>query len=246
MRESITADYTLQTAFEKSMKSTPIVLILITTWLCACSRAGSFRTAKDSHRQISLIHDLERSSGYRYIYTDTTYANSTGSGITIQNSVRKGGMMEPETPYVDSVGKRYFFTATWTRIINGTNSTLDLKVNFPADSFPLSAPAGSYLKLLIPPDTMTIDRLPLFSYGLTGMKSFVAAHWDHTTTLQMTIEPNEEHMFYIVGLAYKTEGPARSAIILKEKELFYSTHMGPHGPLVIPCGTVALKNEACD
>lgn len=227
------------------MRNSIIILILVITWLCSCGRRSNFRTgkvAKNSDRQLSLIYDLEKASGYRYIYTDTTYASSTGKGITIQNSVPKGGNIEPETPYTDSTGKKYFFAAFWTRIINQTNTALEFKVNFPGDSFPLSPPSDSYLKLFIPTDTMTIDKLRLYSYGLTGMKSFVDTNFNNATTLQKTIKPNEEYMFYIVTISYQAGGPARSAIVLKEKELFYRISMGPYGPLEIPCGKIAFKN----
>lgn len=186
---------------------------------------------------------MEKTSGYRYIYTDTTYASSTGKGITIQNSGPKGGNIEPETPYIDSTGKKYFYAAFWTRIINQTNTVLEFKVNFPGDSFPLSPPSDSYLKLFIPTDKMTVDKLPLFNYGLTGMKSFVDTNFNNATTFQKTIEPNEEHMFYIVTISYQAGGPARSALILKEKELFYRISMGSHGPLEIPCGKIAFKDQ---
>ena len=218
------------------------------TWLCACGPRSNFRiakAAKKADRQRSLIHDIEKASGHRYIYTDTTYA-STGNGITIQNSFRKGGPMEPETPYIDTTGKQYFFTTSWTRVINGTNNSLELMINFPADSFPLSSPSGSYLKLFIPTETMTIDKLPLFSYGLTGMKFFVEANWNKATSLHRTIKPNDELIFYVVGLAYKTVGPSRSAIILKGKDLIYRTNMGPHGMLEIPCGDVNNENRNDD
>ncbi len=197
-------------------------------------------------RQASLIHDLESSSGHLYVYTDTTYATSTGKGITIQNSFPKGGNIAPGTPYTDSTGKEYFFAGFWTRIINQTNATLEFKVNFPADSFPLSPPSDSYLRLFIPPDTMTLDKLPLYSYGLTGMKSFLDTNFHNATVLQKTMEPNEEHIFYIVTLSYQAGGPARSAMILKEKELFYRISMGPHGPLEIPCGEMLIKNKNID
>lgn len=228
------------------MRNSLIILILVVTWLCSCGRRSNFRTgkvAKDNDRQLSLIHDLEKTSGYRYIYTDTTYASSTGKGITIQNGLPKGGNIEPGTPYTDSTGKKYFFAGFWTRIINGTNTALEFKVNFPADSFPLSSPSDSYLKLFIPTDTMTVDKLSLYSYGLTGMKSFLDTNFNNATILQKTIKPNEEHIFYIVTLSYQAGGPARSAIILKEKELFYKITMGPHGPLEIHCGKIAFKNE---
>jgi hypothetical protein len=227
------------------MRNSLIILIVAITCLCSCGRRSNIRTgkvAKNSDRQLSL-HDLEKASGYTYIYTDTTYASSTGKGITIQNSGPKGGNIEPETPYTDSTGKEYFFVAFWTRIINQTNTALEVKINFPGDSFPLSPPSDSYLKLLIPTDKMTVDKLRSYSYGLTGIKSFIDTNFNKTTALQKTIEPNEEHMFYIVAISYQAGGPARSALILKEKELFYRITMGSHGPLEIPCGKIAFINE---
>lgn len=213
------------------------------TWLSSCGRRNNFRignVTKNSNSQLSLIHDLENASGYQYIYTDTTYASFTGNGITIQNGYPKGGNVEPGTAYTDSAGKKYFFAAFWTRIINQTNTALEFKVNFPGNSFPLSSTSASYLKLFIPTDTMTIDKLPLYSYGLTGMKSFLDTNFNNATILQKTIKPNEEYMFYITTLSYQAGGPARAAIILKEKELFYRITMSPYGPVEIPCGKIVF------
>ena len=228
------------------MRKSLIVLVLAITGLYSCGPRSNFKAAKvakNSDRQQSLIHDIEKASGYRYIYTDTTYAFSTGKGITIQNSVPKGGNIEPGGPYIDAKGRQYFYAAFWTRIINGTDIDLEFEVNFPADSFPLSSSSDSFLKLFIPTDTMTFDKLPLFNYGLTGMKSFVDSNWKNATTLQKTIKPNEEQIFYTVALAYQAGGPARSAIILKGKKLFYRTTMGPHGPFEIPFGKTTFINE---
>ncbi len=75
------------------------------------------------------------------------------------------------------------------------------------------------------------------------MKSFVDTNFHNSTALQKIIEPNGEHMFYIVTISYQAGGPARSALVLKEKELFYRISMGPHGPLEIPCGEIAFVDE---
>ena len=165
------------------MKNSLISLILVIICLCSCGRRSNFRTgkvSKNNNRQLSLIHDIEKAKGYRYIYSDTTYGSSNGKGVTIQNSFPKGGNVEPETPYIDSTGKKYFFAAFWTRIINQTNTAIEIEVNFPGDSFPLSS-TESYLKLFIPTDTMTVDKLRLYSYGLTGMKSFLDTNFGNAT-----------------------------------------------------------------
>jgi len=200
--------------------------------------ASSQVFGQTGNRELSLIHDIEKSSGYRYIYKDTTYARL---GITIQNSLPKGGNIEPGTPYIDSAGKQYFYAAFWTRIINGTDTALEFNINFPGDSFPLSSSSNSYVKLFIPAGTMTVDKLSLFNYGLTGMKSFLDSNFNNPTILQKTIKPGEEHIFYTVAISYQAVGPARTEIILKRKKLLYRITMGPYGPLEIPCGEVAIK-----
>jgi hypothetical protein len=76
------------------------------------------------------------------------------------------------------------------------------------------------------------------------MKSFVDTNFNNATELQKTIEPNDDHIFYIVTISYQAGGPARAAIILKEKELFYRISMGPYGPVEIPCGNIVFENDA--
>lgn len=231
------------------MRKRLILLTLATMWLFSCGQRSKSTTGKltidseivdatkNDNRQRSLIHDLDK-----YIYTDTTYTFSTGKGITIQNSYPKGGMIEPDgTQYIDSSGKKYGFVVLWTRIINETTTPLELNINFPADSFAIFTPADSYLKLFLPTDTLTYDKLSSFNYGLTGLKSYLDANLNKATMLQKTIYPNEEHIFYIAALSYQAGGTVRSALILKEQELYYRMSIAPHGYGIIPCGKIAFK-----
>ncbi|MCM4152911.1 hypothetical protein DHD05_15065 [Arenibacter sp. N53] len=228
-----------------------IILILTTTWLCSCGQRGKPTTAKVSidseivdptkneNGQLSQIHDLSK-----YIYTDTVYTFSTGKGITIQNSYPKGGMIEPDgTQYIDSSEKRYGFVVFWTRIINETTTPLELNINFPADTFAIFTPPGSYLKLFLPTDTLTYDKLSSFNYGLTGLKSYLDANFNKATMLQKTINPNEEHIFYIAALSHNAGGTARAALILKEQDLYYKFSIAPNDSGTIPCGKIVFKNE---
>ena len=221
------------------------------TWLCSCGQRSKSKTdkvsidseivdsTKNDNSQLSLIPDLNK-----YIYTDTTYTFSSGKKITIQNSFPKGGSITPDrTQYVDSVGKEYAFAVFWTRIINETNTPLELNINFPADSFAIFTPPDSYLKLFLPTDTMTFDKLSSFNYGLTGLKSYLDANFNKATTLQKTINPNEEHIFYIATLSYQASGTPRAALILKEQELYYRMSIAPNGYGIIPCGKIGFKNE---
>ena len=228
---------------KQKMRHSDIILIVIITGFYSCTPKTNVSTGKATiydNSQVSLIRDIEKATGYRYIYTDTTYTSSTGKEIIIQNGLPKGGHVEGK-PYTDSIGNKYFFAAFWTRIINRTNTTLELKLNFPADPFPLSSSPDPYLKLFLPADTMTVDKLSSLGYGLRGIKSFLDTNFNNATSLQKTIKPNEEHFFYITTIAYQAGGPARSAIILKEHELFYRISMGPYGPIEIPCGELVVK-----
>src|SRR5688572_28030879 len=60
------------------------------------------------------------------------YSETISNGILIQNSFPKGG------PYPGFRGKNsnYSFLIFSTRVTNETTRPLELKINFPADSFP--------------------------------------------------------------------------------------------------------------
>ena len=230
------------------MRISLIILILANVWFCSCTQRSKSRTSKvsigteaggstkDDNSKKSLSSDVDT-----HVYTDTLYPAATGKGITIQNSLPKGGMIEPNgTQYADSSGKRYAFAVFWTRIINETTTPIELDINFPADSFAIFSPADSYLKLFLPTDTLTLDKLPLFNYGITGLKSFLDRNFNKATRLQRTIKPNEEHIFYIVTLTYQASGTARAALFLKEQDLYYRLSMAPHGNGAIPCGKIVF------
>ena len=221
------------------------------TWLCSCEQRSKSNTGevaiesaiealtKNNNKEL-LLHDLER-----FVYTDTTYTFSSGKGIIIQNSLPKGGGIAPDgRQYFDSSGKSYAFAVFWTRIINETTSPFEININFPADSFAIFTPPDSYLRLFLPTDLLTYDKLPLYNYGLTGVKSFLDANFNKATKLQKIINPNEEHIFYVASLSYQASGTPRAAIILKEQELYYRMSISPHGAGTIPFGKIAFKNEA--
>lgn len=231
------------------MRKNLIIWILAITSLCSFGQRSNSRTGKvaleseivdsttNANRERILIHELEK-----YSYTDTTYASANGKGITIQNSLPKGGMIEPDgTQYIDSSGKRYGFAAFWTRILNETNIPLELNINIPADSFAIFTPPDSYLRLLIPSQAVEFDKLSEFNYGLTDIKSYLDTNLGKTSLLQKTINPNEEHIFYIVTLSYQAGGTPRAGLFLKEQDLYYKMSVEPQGSGIVPVGTIALK-----
>jgi hypothetical protein len=47
---------------------------------------------------------------------------------------------------------------------------------------------------------MTIDKEPLYDYGLTGLKSFLDNGLSKPSSLKRTISPKESSAFYVVAL----------------------------------------------
>jgi len=176
--------------------------------------------------------------------TEIKYTDSTGNSVIIQNSYpRAGGDADEKCRYTDSTGKKYTYAIFWSRVINETATPVELTINFPADSFAIPPLPDSYLKLFLPPDTMTLDKEGLYAYGATGLKSFLDTDFNKTM-LKRTINPKEEYLFYIVKLSplYHVGGVVRTGFTLKEQDLYYRISITPNfSPALIPCGQIVFK-----
>ena len=165
------------------------------------------------------------------------YSETTSNGLIIQNSFPKGG------PYTGFTTRNYnhSYLVFFTRVINETGSPLELKVNFSADSFAIPYSPDTYVKLFLPPDTMTLDKRPLFSYGVTRLQSL-----DQATRFQRKLAPNEECLFYVVAIFYQTKAEAwkqerggnRAELVLKGKDLFYNLLPQVNS---LPCGQIVFE-----
>ena len=146
-------------------------------------------------------------------------------------------------PYIDPTGKTFGHAIFWTRVINETNTRLELTINFPADSFAIPPSPDSYLKLYLPPYTMALDKEAMYNYGATGLKSFLDTGLNKPTLLQRTLDPKEECLFNIGALSYQSGGMVRAGLVLKEQALFYRISIIPHfDSAIFPCGQIVLKN----
>jgi hypothetical protein len=67
----------------------------------------------------------------------------------------------------------YVYAVFWTRTINETDNPQELKIDFPVNSYEVPSLPGKYFKILVPPDTMTLDKEPLFNHGLTERVSTI-------------------------------------------------------------------------
>ena len=180
-----------------------------------------------------------------YIDTESRYTDSTGVSVIIQNSIRRAGGSLDSTQYrgyTDSSGKKFGYAIFWTRIINETDTPIEVTINFPADSFAIYPSSGSYLKLFLPPDSMTLAKEFLYNYGATGLKSFLDTAFHRPTMLRRTIKPNEACQFYVLGIPHQGEGIDRAGFVLKEQDLSYRVDMvGKFDSMLIPCGRIGTR-----
>jgi hypothetical protein len=183
-------------------------------------------------------------------HTKYEYTDSIGKRLIIQNGFPRGG-----SRYTDSNGKVYAYAIFWTRIINETDNPLELNIDF-LDSYEVPSLPGKYYKILVPPDTMTIDKIPLFNYGLTDLDSFLDTNIHKPSSLKRTINPKESTGFFVVKIGLRGEGPGgsggilRTGLILKGQDLFYRVSVYKDSPASaslitekeIDCGSINLKN----
>jgi hypothetical protein len=148
------------------------------------------------------------------------YSETTTNGVIIQNSFPKGG------PYTGPTKKHFNYShlVFFTRVINKTETPLELTINFSADSIAIPYSADTFVKLFLPPDTMTLDKQFLFDYGVTDLESL-----QKPTMFHKTISPKEECLFYVVAIFYQTRSTAqnqqrggnRAELVLEGPDLFY-------------------------
>lgn len=209
------------------------VLIIATAALFSCKQ--------DNKSKQEVVETETINSARKY-----EYADPKGKLLIIQNSLPRG------TPYTDPAGKKYFKLIFWTRIINETDSPAKVMFNFPADIYDAPELRNHY-KILVPPDTMTVDKEPAFDYGMTDLKPFLDNSINKPSSLKRTINAKESTGFYVVLLTLTAEvipgTTMRTGLILKGQNLFYriSRYAAKPGlPLIsvkeIPCGSINLQN----
>ena len=209
--------------------------------ICLTAIGQTFPTKKDRWYQVDTSftkNDKARKTLTYYsgvhVDTESKYTDSAGRNVSIQNSLPKGGS------YIDSFGKRFGYRIFWTRVINETATPLELTIHFPADSFVITPSLDSYVKVFLPPDTMTLDKEILYDYGATGLESFLDTGLHQPTMLQRTIKPGEACLFYVGALLYQATGVPRAGLVLKEQELFYRINLLDSA--LIPCGQIVFRN----
>lgn len=179
------------------------------------------------------------------IYTKYVYTDSNDKCLIIENGFPRGGMK-----YTERNGDIYTYVVFWTQIINETDNALELRMDFPVNSYEFPSSPGEYYKVLIPADTMTFEKFSLPIYGLNNLESFLNNNINKPASLKRTINPKESNGFYIVMLA-STEGAhgtMRTGLSLKGQNLFYRINVNgtysntKSSDKELQCGSINLKN----
>ena len=221
------------------MRTSLIILTLIATGFCSCKQNHQSKAEKVTNGSNAVdsitkdkapTHFPSKHINTTSIYTDSTFTDSNGISITIQNGLPRGG------PYTDSTGKTFGQAIFWNRVINESDKSIELTISFPADS--LSAPQLSnyHPRFYVSPDAS------LYNLSITELRTFLDTGLNQPTFLQKILAPKEECLFNIGTVSYQPGGMVRAELVLKEQALFYSISIIPHFESVLfPCGQIVLK-----
>jgi hypothetical protein len=167
-----------------------------------------------------------------WVDTEVTYPTAGGKGITIQSSLPKGGGI-----LLGPAGKTYSKVIFWFRLVNQSGKPAIVTLNFPAEPLNFFPSPESHTRVMLHPDTMSVEKIQLFDYGLTDLQSFVTANFDKPARLTKTVPADEDFYFYVPIIFYQARGTTRVALVLKDQEFFLRINVHPDvNSAMIPCG----------
>ena len=169
-----------------------------------------------------------------WVDSEVKLTDSKGNTVMVTNSLPKGGGV------VYQNGKKYGYVVFWARMSNQSATPIELKLKFPDVTF--FKPPESYVKIVLPKESMNIKKEQLFDYGLTNLQSLLNDESNQLSILKKKIGPKEDYFFYVtVFIHIDGNGSARAKFELNDKELFYKISIGSDTTL-IPCGSLDFKN----
>lgn len=215
------------------MKKGIIMLILTTIELFSCRQVGRSKSDTVNVRNVDSTNSAQiQKPNDEHFHTKYTYTDAMGANLIIQNSFPKAGIN-----YKAPDGKKYVYAVFWTRVVNETNKPVELTIDFPVDSFEIPSSSGNYMKLLLPSDTVTAGKVPLYDYGLL-IKPFLDSGMYTSSSLKRTIYPEASGGFYVVTLSNRgVGGTLRTGFNLKGQALYYKMN-----DKEIRCGKINLKD----
>ena len=198
---------TFSLASKTKVKTNILLLTMAATGLISCGQASVSKTG---------TIDIETyNSARNYEYDD-----SMGNRLIIHNSLPKGGMK-----YTDPNGMVYIYVGFWTQINNETAGPIEMKIEYPLDSFKFPSSSDRYIKLFVPSDTMTVNKVSLSDYGL-NVKSFLDNHRFEASSLKRIIKPKDSTAFHVLIISKWNpitggSGGMRTGLTLKGQNLIY-------------------------
>lgn len=169
-----------------------------------------------------------------WVDSQVKYTDSKGNSVLITHSFPKGGGV------VYQKGKKYGYVVFWTRMSN--QSTLPIEINLKFPEFTFFKSPNSYIKIVLPKESMNIEKEQLFDYGLTNLESLLNDKPKQLGVLQKKINPKEDYIFYTaVFIHISGWGPARAKYEVKDQDLLYKISMGSDTTMIL-CGNLYFKN----
>lgn len=218
------------------MKIAGYVFILLSFAACNNKNTSVKSAANIDSLNDENIDNVSRDNPDIYVHNEKKFSDSSGLKITIQNSLPKGG------PYYNLSGALVGCAVFWSRFINESAKPVELTIDFPADSFMVFKSTDAYLKLLLPSDTMSLEKVGLYNYGATGLQTFLESNFHKATGLQQIIQPGDDFIFYTTALSYKEGGVVRSGFEIINNDVIYSISISPHFEnFKVTCGKIKLQ-----
>ena len=229
------------------MKKSLLIFIIATIGLFSCKQSNNSKTDIIETKTSDLIKNSNKQNTFndKDIYSNYKYVDNDAKNVIIKNGFPRGGLK-----YTDKNGDDFNYAVFWTQITNETDNPIELKLNFPLNSYEVPSLLSKYYEVLIPNDTMTFEKFPLYLYGLTNLESYLDNNIHKSASLNRTINPKESNGFYtiILCLTEGAHGSMRTELSLKGKNLFYTIKVDgsrsnhKSGNKEINCGSINLKN----
>ncbi|WP_044171266.1 hypothetical protein [Flectobacillus major] len=229
------------------MQKSILIFIIAIIGLFSCKQSNNSKTDIIETNVSDSINNSNQKHTFndKDIYSTYKYVDPAGKNVIIKNGFPRGGLK-----YTDKKGDNYSYVVFWTQIVNETDNKIELTIDFPLNSYEVPSLPGKYYKILIPNDTMTFAKFPLYLYGLTNLAAYIDNNIHKSASLKRTISPKESNGFYtvIICLTEGAHGTMRTELSLKGQNLFYkikidgSKSNSKSGEKEINCGSINLKN----
>ncbi|PPK87668.1 hypothetical protein CLV84_0616 [Neolewinella xylanilytica] len=183
----------------------------------------------------------------RFVDTEYRYADVAGHTALVQNSLPKGGSsIDPggAVGYTDPTGIHYGVGVFWSRIVNTADRPLAVSLEFPGDSIPFPTAPGTYVRLTLPGDTMSLDKLSDFNYGVGGLREHLDHTFRKTTRGERIIPPGGEALIYTAMVVHRPlDGTIRSGLqVSPGGELTYHVKLASFHTATVPAGRLAFRH----